>query len=77
MSMSSRASLQTPIAQRCDVVTKTPFNHQVMGVILTSACMCSLNIKPSCYSQHALTQCIDMQRHNYKWSLHLRASTRS
>jgi hypothetical protein len=77
MSMSCRVSLQTDIVQRCDVVTKTPSNHQVMNVILTSYSIYSLDAKPICYSQHALTQCIDMQRHRYKWSLHLCEHPRS
>jgi hypothetical protein len=66
MYVSSRISVQTHIAKRCDVVAKMKINSMKLIFISAQANICLLNVKRSGRSQNVFTHCggVRLQKNN-------------
>lgn len=66
MYVSSRISVQTLIAKRCDVVAKIKINFMKLIFISAQAKICHLNVKHSGHSQKVFTSydCVYRYKNN-------------
>ena len=74
MYVSSRISVQTHIAKRCDVVAKMKINFMKLIFISAQANICLLNVKRSVRSQNVFTSCDCVRRYKNNKLMPLLAS---